>query len=278
MATIRPTFDATLNANQQNAFRRACQVWERFLQNDITINILARGIDFAATPGLGHLVGMCVPNFVQGNLSGQNITVTTAQGNALGVMGFVTRPAYDMVVFMQTGDNYNYAVNGVANGFPHFETVVLHEICHGLGFLGLCNIDVALIPNTGVFSDINLLAIAAPLQAQIPFWGALQRLQQGFPTKFARAFRETATRRIVTNGTPPAQVYPLFTTAGSMYIPIATTNCTVYTRGAFQPFTSCDHIDYAANCLMYETVDTNIIAIPDFRTKGILRVIGWNVA
>jgi hypothetical protein len=273
---------------QAPILRNVCAQWGNILRNNIPISIKFVGVDLSKSPPpLNGLTAQCIPNLVQGNYRGLNTTMTTAQGNAYGLLGFALQTQFDMVVIINQGNTYNYK-NNLSNK-THFRTMILHEICHGLGFLGLCNVNTTNPQNPlGIFSDTALLQLIEPMQAFIPFWDNLTALQQGYSTLFAQLFQNDGHHTVVTNPIPSNHLYQLFTTAASMAIvtnngTVNDNSFTVFTQNKnFLPFSSCDHIDYSPDapddCLMYYSLDTNIIPVPDWRTLFILRSIGWSIA
>ena len=143
-------------------------------------------------------------------------------------------------------------------GHTHLATEMLHEICHGLGFLSLTNLHP---PGVAVHSDPNLLNVLGDLQSLLPFYGDLQRCEAGFPTLFCQSFVESVTKKPVTTMTP-AMAGALYQRPKSMKF--GTTNTPVFSvdqrhpyMRKFTPFSSCDHIDEQAS-LMYWTVSNAV--------------------
>lgn len=162
--------DPTAGGLQAPIIRNVCAQWGNILRNNVNISIKFVGVDLTKSPPpLNNLTAQCIPNLVQGNYRGVNTTMTTAQGNAYGLEGFVLEPQYDMVVIINQGLSYNYT--NLLTRQTHFRTMILHEICHGLGFIGLCNVDTANPQNPlGIFSDTTLLELIEPMEQFIPFW------------------------------------------------------------------------------------------------------------
>ncbi len=266
---------------QQTIFNQVCAVWGATLQNNVTIRIQAQVLPFPAQ--VGHLEAMCVPNFVQGNQNGINTTVTVAQAKAIASGDFTLPPpqTYDMVVFINQNVTFSYV--NVPSNHSNFFTVCLHEICHGLGFVGICNVGMAGSPpqNIGIFTDPTLLAILAPMQALIPFWNTLTALQANYPTYFGQQFQSVQSAVYIYTDPPPT-IYNYFTTQNSMEInyinQVVNEAYDVFSPAQFVPFSSCDHINYPVGCLMYYALGTQIILTPDYRTKNILSLIGWGIA
>lgn len=255
MTTFKVTYYG-FSSEQEEAFNKALTTWGNLLEDEVEIKAIAY---LAPLEGL-H--GICIPNLVQGSYFGNPITVTTAQGKAMGIEPFVTDPEADMVVII------NEALD-----LGHFEAVVLHELCHGLGFTGLCNTS----DKKGIFSDTSLLGllsyVSPHIKELVPFWADLEKLHNGLPTLFGCLFRFESLK--VTE-MPSEIVYTLFTKASSMQICYEEEHSVnVYTmEGAFIPFTSCDHIDEKES-IMYPS-DAWRTTVDDI-TRAILRLLKWKV-
>ncbi|HLZ17005.1 MAG TPA: hypothetical protein VKQ08_08190 [Cyclobacteriaceae bacterium] len=261
--------------NERDAFERACKTWESAILNQVTITVEV--ISHALGKGLS---AVCIPNLVQ---SGKE-TYTTAQAKAIDrargtkILNQGDDALGDMVIVIDPAGPYDFSTASpgtvTPNGEIHFETQALHEMCHGLGFLCLCNV----VGNKGVFTDttsINELS-AAVGNVSIPLLDKIQgrRLTNGYKTLFAKLL-SSSTHDIA----DPLECANLFS-YGSLSINAQQKYNVVtdWANGGFTPFTSCDHLDYASgHCLMYGSTGSYIMTTPDDKTKDVLRAIGWSV-
>ena len=265
----------------------AAQQWANLLQDSVDINVQVWWVDMApANQALGlSLNAMCIPGIVQ--TGGQ--TLTRAQAKRSGALAF-NDPGLDMLVVLDSGTPWLTGTGAnapvVPNGQYSLATTVLHELCHGLGFLGLCNVDSH--AQTGTYSDPNLVplvqAVAAHTQppVTIPPNFFPPNLAAGQMTPLAGLFRYTNPAlhqgmaaddyTAFTSGTMPASI----TVQGSTLVPPQPAPSTVLTGQPFAPFTNCDHVT-TANCLMNPTTSGRYYGSPDVTTLNLVRAIGWTV-
>lgn len=265
--------NAQPTAAQQVAIQYAVQQWEQTIQDPITINLMVCAVDMSAT----RLNGMCVPRIFQN----ANLTLTSAQAKQLGLVP--ANAAIDMYVFMDTLTPWVLGIGPrvlVRSGELSLSTTMMHEICHGLGFLGLCNVDTQAVPPTGIYADTSLILLA---QATIALMNPVIQLPAGyFPpglannilTPFDNLFQYTnpAWQKGI-----PADDFIAFTTVGGIEVtPGQNPPITVDTGAPFQPFTSCDHI-VGNPYLMNPSTVGQYYQTPDYATIDILRSIGWTI-
>lgn len=271
MITINVNFKG-LSHDQQVCIGNACKKWQGTLKNPISIEIDAVGV-----PGLGMFGGLCVPNLKQTS----SATLTTAQMKAMGLLQNTSSTHRDMVIFFNTGPTvtYNYSNHGTTD--PHFETMVLHEICHGLGFIDLCNVN----HSGGICSDISLIgelsAINSGLLSDIPFHKDLLKLTPGIPTPFVDLFIDSGNTKKPISSLSAKELAVAFTSsaltikgngvAGSLV------RYPIYSPKTFQAFSSCGHIDNSNGCLMHYMLQNQVINSPDQATKDVLAMIGWSI-
>lgn len=249
-----------LTAAEDAAVDAALLTWANTLLNPVNIFV---GISKIPMPG-GHNA-ISIPNLFQHG----GRTLTTALAKALPVNIPLGMNVLDMMVWFDAGTPWVTGGPVILPGQFDLETTILHEICHSLGFHGLCSVDHIL--HTGQYSDTNLIAALPAGLNPFQVWMAAN-LVTGPLTPFANLF-------VYNNHgdkTVPADNYVAFRGGNIVGIPLAGQVFNVYTPGLFVPFTSCDHIDYAVS-LMYATTLGQIIRAPDFRTTDILGAIGWNI-
>jgi hypothetical protein len=265
----------TPTVGQRGDIDQAALAWQNTIQDAVSLDIQV--IMCPMQPGLN---AQCIPGIVQHN----NMTLTRAQAKLLGVP--IVDPAQppqralDMIILVDSQTSW---VTGsipppvVGHGQYSLLTTMLHEMCHGLGVLGLCNVG----PNVGIYSDTALINLLPNGVAPPSFFPP--GLQTGFNwrTPFARQF--------VYQGALAGQEgiavsdYAAFMAApGSILVNAgAAGNYTLLTaNNDFVPFTTCDHIDNDPNIpqpfLMSHTTAGQFMAAPDASSRAMLRRIGWN--
>ncbi len=125
--------DPTIGAQRKAAFEAALQVWSDCLAGDVPVAINAT-LDPLA-PGV---LGSCGPLSIARNFANaprSNIYYAIAQANQLA--GMDLNPAIsDIAATFSSDFNFYYGTDGNPGpGQYDFYTIILHEICHGLGFL-----------------------------------------------------------------------------------------------------------------------------------------------
>lgn len=281
---INPTYAvaAVPTVPQQADIVYACNQWALALTNrhhNLTINVEFWAVDMSAT----GLNGMCIPGIVQTAAA----TLTRPQAKLSGAIANPNDPAIDLVVVMDTTTPWVLGTPPlipVAGGQYSLATTMLHELCHGLGFIGICNVDTGVMPHVGIYTDANLIAYlnivvgAMNPAVAIPahFFPALPVSGIAVATPFAQLFHYSSPGNYLTKGFGPDD-YIAFTTANDVIIPSAVAPGGFYTAvtGApFQPFTSCDHITGGPYLMNSSTVG-QYYAAPDAASLDILGLTGW---
>lgn len=281
---INPTYAvaAVPTAPQQADIVYACNQWALALTNlghNMTINVEFWAVDMSAT----HLNGMCIPGIIQTG----NSTLTRPQAKLSGDIGNPNDAAIDLVIVMDTTTPWVLGTPPlipIAGGQYSLSTTMMHELCHGLGFIGICNIDMTVVPNVGIYTDANLIAqlnhvvgLMNPMVV-IPahFFPVLPVSGIAVVTPFANLFGYASPGNVLLKGFAPDD-YVAFVTVNDVVIqsPAAPTGFyTVLTGAPFQPFTSCDHIT-GGPYLMNSTTVGQYYAAPDAAALDILGLIGW---
>ena len=126
----------------QAAFQYAVDIWAGLLSSDVPIRVYA---EFAILdPGQ---LGGAGPYYIVGNTPGmqRNTWYATSLADKLAGENIVVDQVDDPDIFASFNSNYSnwyFGTDGnTPAGYYDFATVVLHELCHGLGFFGLMNFD-----------------------------------------------------------------------------------------------------------------------------------------
>lgn len=142
-----------LNVQQQAAFQRAIDTWNQTL-NIPNINIQVQAY-WQVNLGEDHNA-MCVPNLHQNN----NIWYVTALSRILEHHLGEQENQPDMFVFF-SGQNNQWYTDQNAHVPPDqsdLQSIALHELCHGLGFLSLSLV----VQNMGSFGNQFLINPGLP--------------------------------------------------------------------------------------------------------------------
>lgn len=284
---INPTYAAVaVPALPQLAdIQYACTQWAlalTALKPDINmaINVEFWAVDMTAT----GLNGMCIPGIWQ--TANSTLTRPQAKRAALIASGDT---AIDLVVVM---DNTTPWVLGagpagtvaVGPGQYSLATTMIHELCHGLGFVGLCNVDNTVMPNIGIYTDVNLIAMLngivglmnPPVIVPAHFFPPAPVSGIAVATPFAVLGQYASPGNVLVKGVG-VDDYVAFMTANDININSAAALggfYTLLTGAPFQPFTSCDHITGGPYLMNSSTVG-QYYAGPDAASLDILSLIGW---
>lgn len=288
MATINVTYEPTAmpNALEQADIAYAAAQWAATLANALTINVRVWAVDMTGT----DLNAMCIPGIVQTLTR----TLTRPQAKLSGDIADPLDLAIDLVVVMDSMTPWvlgTLPVPVVPIGGYSLATTIMHELCHGLGFLGLCNVGVVAGVNAGIYSDASTLiptltAIQGMMNppVDLPYAGFIPvGLASGFAvvTPFAELFQYTAPPMALPKENPGNAWVAFLSALGNISIqiddqPLPPILYSVYTSNPFQPFTTCDHIS-DPGCLMNPSTAGQYFAAPDLASKNILRAIGWDI-
>ena len=265
------------------------------LANALTINVEVWAVDMTATGGLN---AMCIPGIIQVLAQGPKVTLTRPQAKLTGDILNPHDPAVDLVVVMDTNTHWVYGAGNLGEGQFSLRTTIMHELCHGLGFLGLCYAappDGALAGN-GTYSAANTLLpiLEQTVGLMVPKVTIPDHFFPGQPVSGFAVMTPFA-KQFVYTGNPPgvkgkaADDYTAFLSApGSIRINIAQQGpnpglvYVVETGTPFQPFTTCDHITGKVpgtnlSNLMNKTTAGLNLGSPDASSRNILKAIGWNI-
>ncbi|TVR28714.1 MAG: hypothetical protein EA390_11360, partial [Balneolaceae bacterium] len=128
----------------RTAFEYALQIWESHLQSTVPIRIRANWVSLECIPGRCTLGSAGPTRIVQLTSAEPNTWYTIAQASAMtgqNIVDSIEDEEHDIRINMNCDFN-NWYFGTDANtpsGFIDFVTVVLHEVGHGIGFIGSMN-------------------------------------------------------------------------------------------------------------------------------------------
>jgi hypothetical protein len=132
-ANIQVTYTGFTTAAKAS-FQRAVNIWKQKINSPVTIKIAAR----YANLGSPNLLGSAGPNTVHRNFNGapkQNVWYVGAIANRRAGSDLNGSTAEISANFNSAFSNWHFGSGAPPANKYDFETVVLHEIGHGLGFL-----------------------------------------------------------------------------------------------------------------------------------------------
>lgn len=270
--TINVNFNG-FSQDQQSAFERAVNTWRNTLNSAVPVNIKAYwGVNLG-----GRLTAICIPNGIMNFGQG---TVNTWYNSSLAdkLNGADLQPGQpDMAVFFDNSFNwYTGTSNPAANQYD-LESIALHEMGHGFGFLGLFWVDP--VGGQGSYGNNNLLGvIPETVKNLLPF--TLPDLAN-YPSIYGRnivnnSFEYLTDTNIYTNGS--IELGDVLKNRPLFFYSVPSTTYRVYTQDPFIPFTSIEHLEPTAfpNSLMRPSIgEGKFIRFVDAPVQAILRILGW---
>lgn len=270
-ATINVTYHG-FNEEAKAAFEYAKNIWAALLNSSVPILIDATYRD---TNLNGGLMGMCVPNGAI-NSPGAEAEIWYVSALADALASADQNVGYsDMDIQFSPDYNWYFGLDGHPGaGQYDFVTVVLHEICHGLGFVGLCNVDID--DSEGSYSMITADQVGYFFTPSFPFPDL-----QGNPSIFYRNYLLTPPEPSLTNigyfPNPSLNLKGVYTGgAGSVYVSHVLPEYQIYTPDPFVFGSSMDHFSNYLS-LMYYSVGLNAIHTPEPEVLDVLNHLGWNI-
>ena len=274
--TINLTYEAGSEPTliQKADIQYACNQWIATLNNNLDINVHVWAVNMSAT----GLNAMCIPGVFQN----ANSTKTRPLAKLSGDIA-TDNAAIDLLVVMDIATPWVLGVGGgvaVNNGQYSLSTTIMHELCHGLGFLGLCNVNS--VAHTGTYSDAATLIptvhhvvdqMAPTVVIPAHFFPNPAVSGIAVITAFANLFDYVNPN--LTKGVT-ADDYTAFTSAGAIQLDANGHVYTVLSQNPFSPFTTCDHISGGPYLMNPSTVGQYYQA-PDDASKQILEQIGWTI-
>lgn len=120
------------------AFQYAVNIWAGQISSDVTIEVEATWASLGA-----NILGSASPSTVHRNFTGapnSGVYYPAALANQLS-NNDLDANAIDITCNFGSDNNWYFGLDGnVPPGAYDFVTVVLHELCHGLGFIGSANV------------------------------------------------------------------------------------------------------------------------------------------
>ncbi|NNC95231.1 MAG: T9SS type A sorting domain-containing protein [Chitinophagales bacterium] len=160
-ATFNITSNGT-NAAIDSAIEYTTNIWSQYLNSAVPIKVR---INYQSLSSAGPL-GITFPNGVK-NFPGTPVAdVWYPYALANAITGTELNPGeLDMEIFINSFFNMYFGTDGnPPAGVYDFVSLLLHEICHGLGFVSLAKVDV----NQGSFGELTA-ADFAPISPSFPF-------------------------------------------------------------------------------------------------------------
>ena len=254
-------------APAMQAVNRACNTWEQALDSTVDVNIDAYwGIPL---PGL---VAMCVPNGFE-NFPNAPLADTWYTGAlADKLCGQDCDPGLpDMAIYfnsVQCSFNTNPA-HCPLNDYD-LETIALHEMGHGFGFIGLFWVVTNAVPQLGSYGSPAVLGqIGGNLP--VPFNMPVLNFH---PSVFGRLVHDANGQFLTTypnNSAPLAAALQ----SNALFLPLPNgVQRPIYAPAVFQPSSSGDH--FTANSLMVPAFGTGVqIHAIDAPTLDVMTMMGW---
>ena len=273
-------FNITYNGftpQAQTAFAYAANIWTQALESTIPIKVNAY-----FTPLIPGLLGITFPNGVKDFPGAPFDSIWYATSLANSITGTELNPGqFDIDVYLNSSINWYLDTAGtVPAGSYDFVSVVLHEICHGLGF-------VSLAKKSGTEGSFGLLQASdfAPLTTSFP-WPDLDTL----PGIFDRFLVNALTQPLDTFANPSITLGAQLTGNNIYYngsnALAANGNIKprMYAPGSFSLGSSILHLNEAT----YPTGNINELMTPNAAAGnanhnpgpiciGILKDIGWTI-
>lgn len=123
----------------QASFQRAIDIWSNILKSNVTVRVIA----FYQPLGPSVLGSATAGDFNR-NFPGApkvNTWYPIALAEKISGRELNSVNDYDVVCRFSSGTNWYFGTLTPAVGQFDFESVVLHELCHGLGFIGSMDVD-----------------------------------------------------------------------------------------------------------------------------------------
>lgn len=239
-------------------------------------------VDIAAYWGLAignNLTAITVPNGIENFLNAPltNVWYTSALADKLAGQDLQANLP-DMVLYFDSQNiNWNTAQQQPQQNQYDLESVALHEVCHGLGMVGLYW--VTGWPNIGSYGNDALVTLVTQLVQstgqQLPF--QLPHLNY-HPSAYGIHIEDQAGHHLAA---PAYYVNPsnqLGSTLVNGNLFFDHNHYQVYAPNPFVPFTSIEHLDPVAfpNSLMRPSIGAGQTSRQvDAPVQGILQAIGW---
>jgi hypothetical protein len=139
-AVFEVLYDPDMPQVAQASFQRAVDIWSELLNSNAKINVIALWQELGP-----NVLGSAGPGTYYRNFSGAakaNTWYPIALAEKMAGEGLNSPDDFDIVARFSSDRNWYYGTTGTpAVGQFDFTSVVLHELCHGLGFVGSMGVD-----------------------------------------------------------------------------------------------------------------------------------------
>ncbi|MGR3809870.1 T9SS type A sorting domain-containing protein [Jiulongibacter sp. NS-SX5] len=139
-ARFNVVYDPDMPEVAQESFQRAVDIWAEILNSPVEINVVALWEELGP-----NVLGSAGPGTYYRNFSGAkkvNTWYPIALAEKMAGEDLNSPDDVDIVARFSADQNWYYGTTGTpAVGQFDFTSVVLHELCHGLGFVGSLNVE-----------------------------------------------------------------------------------------------------------------------------------------
>lgn len=139
-AQILVDYDPAMPENAKAAFQRAIDIWAQLLNSEVPIRVAASWRELGS-----NILGSAGPGTYYVNSPGvkkRNTWYPIALAEKLAGIPLNSDNDYDIFASFSSQQNWYYGTTGTpAVGQFDFTSVVLHELCHGLGFVGSMTVE-----------------------------------------------------------------------------------------------------------------------------------------
>lgn len=277
-----------LSDAQKEDIHYAAKQWEQVIENDISVNVIIYYVD---ATGAGFNA-MCIPGICQTNTQ----TLTRPLAKLTGIIEDPHDTKCDLIIIIDANTQWRVGHSSepkIGQWENCLSTTMMHELCHGLGFLGLG----AVTEQEGFYSSAALLLprlqyIMAHLKIEIPYDDFILGLNKKGEFDLSKIKQGIA---VITpfdellsypdKGQPLAD-YHAFMGKDSISIKNYILATAAYTRHQFYPFSTCTHIvsdkdsdkgEKDKQYLMNPSITGQYYATPDKASLDILSAIGWEI-
>ncbi|MCR9065869.1 MAG: T9SS type A sorting domain-containing protein [Cytophagales bacterium] len=139
-ARFEVVYDPNMPEIAQESFQRAVDIWAELLNSSVKINVIALWQELGP-----NVLGSAGPGTYYRNFAGAakaNTWYPIALAEKMSGKELNSPDDFDIVARFSSDQNWYYGTTGTpAVGQFDFTSVVLHELCHGLGFVGSLDVE-----------------------------------------------------------------------------------------------------------------------------------------
>lgn len=266
-----------LSAEAISAFNHATDIWSNYLVSDVPIKIVAH-----MQPLLPGQLGITFPNGELNYAGAPFADVWYASSLANAITGTDLNGDFaDIEIYFSSLANWYYGLDENPGPTQYdFISTVLHEICHGLGFLSLSNRS----GSVGSFGLIDASAFA-PLTTTF-VWPALDTLPSVFDIYLENASGTILTSLINPSAELGTEIISnqLFFNSPEVILETGGTRPKIYAPGTFTLGSSLSHWDEATypvgnenEFMTPQAASGHANHQPGILTLTVLEEIGWEI-